>query len=1024
MRQKKSTLKQKITPKIISNSKMDIPKILIPEEARNERLNILSSVYASMSEGLAIHDIIYDPSGKAFDYVVTEVNPAYEKITGLNSKAIVGKKATSVYSVDKAPYLDIYSQVASTGVPASFETYFPPMDKHFSISVFSHEKGKFVTVFRDITEQKKEEHNNNLFASLIKYSDDAIISKDLNGTILTWNSGAEKIFGYSSSEVIGKSISILFPPGHDDEESVFMAQILKGESIEHYQTERIRKDGKIIIISVTLSPLKDKNGKITGSSKIAKDITEQMQTLAKLHQSEELFRSVLDNSLDFIYRVNLQTGIYEYVSPSVKQVLGLSVDEFKTMDINSTMALIHPDDAAGVVEETMRLNVVGSGEVNYRLKNKQGGYHWVSNHVIVTKDNSGKPLLREGTVRDITEQKRVEEELRKSEANYSTTLSSIGDAVIATDDVGKITFLNPVAERLTAWKLKEAIYKPIKQVFNIVNEQTRQEVESPVSKVLENGLVVGLANHTILINKDGTEIPIDDSGAPIKDKAGNSTGVVLVFRDITERKQVEDALAFQAHLLSEVHDAVFSSDSNYTITYWNRAAENMFGWTKEEALGKISGELLKPKTNVSSLDEVRSKLRDEGYWIGEGQYLRKDGTYFIVEVNSKTLKDIEEKYIGQIVVVRDITERKKAENDLKNAQEKLELALSTGNVGIWEWNLKTNEVHLDERMEKLFGLQPGTFEKTFGAFERLVNEEDISHIQKAIKDSLEKDLPYETVFRTRAENKKPKFISSKAIVNKDNDGKPTNFIGVCFDVSGLQEGAEKLVSKLNEELLRSNKELESFAYVASHDLQEPLRMVSSFTQLLEKQYKDKLDDKALEYIHFAVDGSKRMFDLLNGLLAYSRIQTKGREFNRVELTRVFETATQNLSLTIKERNAEIKSDDLPIVIGDMVQLIQLFQNLLANAIKFSIESPRIFVSSKSNHDHYLISIKDEGMGIEPQYFDKIFEIFQRLNPRDQYEGTGIGLSICKRIVERHGGKIWVESEYGKGSSFFFTIPNR
>ncbi len=269
---------------------------------------------------------------------------------------------------------------------------------------------------------------------------------------------------------------------------------------------------------------------------------------------------------------------------------------------------------------------------------------------------------------------------------------------------------------------------------------------------------------------------------------------------------------------------------------------------------------------------------------------------------------------------------------------------------------------------------------------------------------------------------KTKYISSKALVNKDKDGKPVSMTGVCFDVTGLKEGTEQLVSKLNEELLRSNKELESFAYVASHDLQEPLRMVSSFTQLLEQQYKDKLDDKAHEYIHFAVDGSKRMYDLLNGLLAYSRIHTKGKEFKSVELAQVLENSTKNLALTIKERNAIIKSDELPAVNADESQMIQLFQNLISNSIKFSTETPRIYISSKSETDHYLISVKDEGMGIEPQYFEKIFQIFQRLHPREQYEGTGIGLAICKRIVERHGGTIWVESELGKGSTFFFTIP--
>jgi signal transduction histidine kinase len=411
-----------------------------------------------------------------------------------------------------------------------------------------------------------------------------------------------------------------------------------------------------------------------------------------------------------------------------------------------------------------------------------------------------------------------------------------------------------------------------------------------------------------------------------------------------------------------------------------------------------------------------------GRFRGELNNKRKDGTIFPVDQSSVLYTD---KYgsTKTVMILRDITERKKAENSLNEAREKLNLALDYGNIGIWEFNFKTGEIFWDERMEKMFGLKPGEFGRTQEAFENLVNEEDISRINRSMQETFEKDIPYESLYRTRPVNGRTKYISSKAVVIKDH-GNPVSLTGVSFDVTILQTGTEKMVSRLNEELLRSNKELENFAYIASHDLQEPLRMVSSFTQLLSLQYGDKLDDNAKEYISFAVDGAKRMYDLLNGLLAYSRIETKGKEFNEVDLSGVLENILKNLSLKIQERNAVIKSDELPVVSADESQMISLFQNLIANSIKFSTNSPRIYISSKSEQNFYLISVRDEGMGIEPQYFERIFLIFQRLMPRDQYEGTGIGLAICKRIVERHGGRIWVESEPGKGSVFFFTIPKR
>jgi signal transduction histidine kinase len=255
------------------------------------------------------------------------------------------------------------------------------------------------------------------------------------------------------------------------------------------------------------------------------------------------------------------------------------------------------------------------------------------------------------------------------------------------------------------------------------------------------------------------------------------------------------------------------------------------------------------------------------------------------------------------------------------------------------------------------------------------------------------------------------------LVSKDGKSGDISMIDIT-----RRRDAEETMRDLLTKLTTSNQELADFAYIASHDLQEPLRMITSFLQLLSIQYKDKLDAKGEEYIDFAVDGAKRMYHLLNGLLAYSRVQTKGKPFTQLDSNNILSNVLKNLALLIKERNGEITSDQLPVINADEIQIIQLFQNIIANSIKFSPGPPRIYISSKTDTDHYTFSIKDEGIGIESQYFERIFQIFQRLVTNEQYEGIGIGLSICKRIVERHGGRIWVESEIGKGSTFFFTIP--
>jgi light-regulated signal transduction histidine kinase (bacteriophytochrome) len=256
------------------------------------------------------------------------------------------------------------------------------------------------------------------------------------------------------------------------------------------------------------------------------------------------------------------------------------------------------------------------------------------------------------------------------------------------------------------------------------------------------------------------------------------------------------------------------------------------------------------------------------------------------------------------------------------------------------------------------------------------------------------------------------------------DGKtPVSTIAQGHDITLRKQAVDKL-KQTTAELTRSNEELQRFAYVASHDLQEPLRMVASYVQLLERRYKDKLDDDASEFINFAVEGTKRMQNLINDLLAYSRVDSQGKPFEPVNMEQILGYTLANLEVAVEESHTIVTHDLLPTVIGDEGQMVQVFQNLVANAIKFhGKEAPRVHISAELKENEWVFSVKDNGIGIEPQYFDRIFIIFQRLHGQE-YPGTGTGLSIVKRIVERHGGRVWVESEYNKNTTFYFSIPKR
>lgn len=501
----------------------------------------------------------------------------------------------------------------------------------------------------------------------------------------------------------------------------------------------------------------------------------------------------------------------------------------------------------------------------------------------------------------------------------------------------------------------------------------------------------------------------------LEQRIGERTAALTLANDALRRQS--DQLREQATLLDLVRDGILVRDLYGTVVYWSAGAADMYGWAREQALGRVSHQLLQAEY-PRPVAEIEQHVLATGDWEGEVSHRTRDGARLLVASRWTLTRTERGTPEGFLEVNRDITARKRAEDSLRDSEARFRAVAETAIEGV---------ISVDES---------GLIQYWNPGAERIFGRAAIAALGQPLATTLPDPLlassrlptgdgavgtTFETVGRRQDGSECPLELSLSSWTNAQGR---RFFIAIVRDITE-RKAAERALEAKADELARSNQELEQFAYVASHDLQEPLRMVSNYTQLLARRYRDRLDADGLEFIDFAVDGAKRMQDLIHDLLSYARVGTRGKEFRAVSGEQIVADALANLSGTIDEAGAEVIVDSLPTLVCDASQMAQVFQNLIGNAVKFRRPGTRpvVRISASRGRHAWTIDVSDNGIGIEPKYFDRIFQMFQRLHGRGDYPGTGIGLALCKKIVERHGGRIRVESTPGTGTTFSFTIPD-
>lgn len=486
--------------------------------------------------------------------------------------------------------------------------------------------------------------------------------------------------------------------------------------------------------------------------------------------------------------------------------------------------------------------------------------------------------------------------------------------------------------------------------------------------------------------------------------------------DITERKSAERTARLLSAIVDSSDDAIISKDLDGVVMSWNRSAERLFGYTQEEAIGRTIASLIIPDDRQDEEPNILARLR-RGERVDHFETVRrrKDGSLIDISLTISPVKDAQGVIIGASKIARDITERKRIRLALMESEARFRQLADAMPQIVWTARPDGSVDYFNERWYELTGVSRNIYGDV--SWQAVLHPSDLEGTRETWYAAVQSGQPYNTELRMfdRQENRWRWFVA-RALPVRDAAGEIVKWFGTTTDIDQQKH--------VEDELRRANEDLKQFAFSASHDLQEPLRTVKIYSELLTKRYADKLDGEALKFLRFLRKGATRMEALVHDLLSYTQAPRLDSPVEIVDANEILETALESLSAAISESGAQVTAGPLPSLPVNETHLQQLFQNLVGNAIKYRSpeRKPIVQLGATRENGYWVLSVADNGIGIDPEYKENIFGLFKRLHSSDEYSGTGIGLAICRRIVDRYHGRIWVESEPGRGSTFRFTLP--
>jgi PAS domain S-box-containing protein len=705
-----------------------------------------------------------------------------------------------------------------------------------------------------------------------------------------------------------------------------------------------------------------------------------------------------------------------WTNPAWHPLLGWTAEELAARSYHE---LIHPDDLERIraFERNVLAGRAGERpEAELRLRAGDGTYRWF---VFSTSYSMADELVF-FCGKDVTARKQSEEELRAAEERFRAVTGSTRDGIVSSDLAGRIIFWNRGAETIFGRTADEMLGRPL---TDLMPERYRDAHRAGVARFIAigEGRVMGSTVEVEGLRADGTEFPLELSlGSWSQNGQMCFTGVLRDLSDrVFARRALREAEERFAGAFEGAAVGLMLAAPDGTLLRANRALCELTGWPEDELVGRRFDELLHPDDRGLDAPALDAMLAGRTQRLAtERRFLSAHGAARIVRINISLIRAPDESPLHFVGQIEDVTERRRMVEALTLSEARYKGLIA---------HLPDSTVHLFDHDLRLL-LSEGDRMRAHG------------YDPQKMEGRLLQDIVPPAVFdRLAGEYRAALAGETRSFDLDSHDGTATYWVQIAplrddlgHIIGGMalsrditaRRAAEVGLEDRARELERSNAELEQFAYIASHDLSEPLRMVSSYLQLLRRRYAGRLDSDADEFIDFAVDGAARMRDLIDDLLTYSRAGRGDAPLVAVDTCAVVERVAEGLHAVADAREADVRIGDLPVVQGDEHQLGQLFQNLIGNAVKFVPEdrTPVVEVSAKRDGDRWCFAIADNGIGLEPAHAERIFRMFQRLHTRESYPGTGIGLAIAKKVVERHGGTIWAEPRPEGGSLFRFTLP--